>query len=226
MGDSYQSLQDYLQAIRNYQKALSIDPNNAAARKGILAAEATEDAAWAKKAAEREAEKAKLAIAEAFYSTYPNMTLGSITWAATNVDGLGIFAPRPDMYTQPYRWDSNPCPSGWRVPTQEEFKMLTYSGRSWAKVGARGNAVAGMFYGPQHEICMLPNNMTGCIFLPAFTYRNRANGMLSTQGSTGIYWSSTQYDSTNGYNLRFSSENCYSNNLNDKTSRLTIRCVQ
>jgi len=98
-------------------------------------------------------------------------------------------------------WTNNgqpPCPAGWRLPTQVEFQALhdnsTPAGGTWVAANAKGNAVAGRFYGPNSTSCTLPANMEGCIFLPAVGTRDYRNGSLSSQGSSGIYWSSMEYD--------------------------------
>jgi uncharacterized protein (TIGR02145 family) len=113
------------------------------------------------------------------------MTLGGVTWAATNVDDYQTFASRPDMYTKFYQWNRatawavtgsvsewettitdpawtvNPCPAGWRLPTQADYQALLDAGSTWANANTRDNAVAGRFYGPTHATCMLPSNITG-----------------------------------------------------------------
>jgi len=94
--------------------------------------------------------------------------------------------------------------------------MLNNSGRSWAESGKKGNAVAGSFYGPNHETCTLPNNMTNCIFLP-----------ISGEGRYGHYWSSTEWSrgSTNGYALYFSSWFTHPFYNSDKRNEFSVRCV-
>ena len=178
--------------------------------------------------------------------------IGGITWAAYNVDSFQTFATRPDMYTKFYQWNReaawsaagsvsgwnstadqsatwtvvNPCPAGWRLPTRAELTALNNAGSSWANANARGNAVAGRFYGLGHATASLPNNMGNCVFLPAAGYRTSSIGSLSSQGSRGYYWSGTQCSSANGSSLAFSSSGSNPSDGTGKAFGFSLRCVQ
>jgi len=56
--------------------------------------------------------------------------------------------------------------------------------------------------------------------------RNNSDGSLNNQGSNGNYWSATQNNATNGYNLNFNSGNSNPSNNNDKAYGFSVRCVQ
>ncbi len=130
------------------------------------------------------------------HNNYPTLVINGVEWAAVNVDDYRTFAARPDMYTKFYQWNRakawpafdevvagfpagpitdtvwtiNPCPEGWRLPTADEgLALFEETDNSWANAGKRGNAVVGRFFGPAHAECSLPDNMAGCIFLPAAT---------------------------------------------------------
>jgi len=60
--------------------------------------------------------------------------------------------------------------------------------------------------------------------LPAAGYRNNSNGTLNNVGTNGNYWSSTQNNASNAYNLNFNSGNTNLNN-NNKTNGFTVRPV-
>ena len=185
----------------------------------------------------------------------------SIVWAAYNVDNYQTFAVRPDMYTKFFQWNSstawaasgevtgwndtpnefsdewtiNPCPTGWRLPGFDEFSYLQNSVSTWADANTKGNAVAGRFYGPNSATCTLPNNMTGCIFLPAGGYRDGeksgVNGNSSWwgggQGFGGCYWSRSAYNFQVGNNLTFDSNSTNNSGTNTLyTFGLNLRCVQ
>ena len=64
------------------------------------------------------------------------------------------------------------------------------------------------------------------MFLPAVGNRNNSDGTLNNQGSNGNYWSATENNSTNGYNLNFNSTNSNPDNNNDKANGFSVRCVQ
>ena len=182
--------------------------------------------------------------------------IGGVTWAAVNVDDYQTFAARPDMYTKFYQWNRgtawaatgevtewnstadnsatwtvNPCPDGWRLPTRTEIEALNNAGSTWVAAGARGNAVAGQFYGANHASCSLPNSMSNCVFLPACGVRLPGNGaMMATQGTQGNYWSATQNASTNAYGMRFNNTTSGSassvDGNNNKSNGFSLRCVQ
>lgn len=153
------------------------------------------------------------------------LVVGGVQWAAANADSNRTFAARPDMYTPHYTFNSNPCPAGWRVPTRREFRALNSTGSTWVNANTRGNAVAGRFYGKKHASCTLPDNMAGCIFLPAAGLHNNSSESSGLHGYLGYYWSSTQYNNTVGYNWYFYTSNSSLGNSN-KANGMSIRCVQ
>jgi len=216
--------------------------------KSVIAA--STKAAIKKRVAEIELEKEKLRQAEEKERAEKEKVAWAETkWAETNVDDYQTFAERPDMYTKFYQWNRstawadtgavsgwnfrsdesetwtvNPCPAGWRLPTVEEFEALGSS--TWAVANARGNAVAGRFFGPNRATCSLPDNMSGCIFLPASGSRDGSS--LDYQGTRGHYWSATQYNRICGYVLDFNSTNVelLGDGFGYKRGGMSIRCVQ
>ena len=180
------------------------------------------------------------------------MVVGAVNWASVNVAAYQTFATRPDMYTQFYQWNRatawsataatvsnwpsaaitdaawtiNPCPSGWRLPTQAECQALANSGSTWVAADTRGNAVAGRFFGANHQTCTLPNNMFGCLFLPATGVRGMGSGELGDQGLYGHFWGITSLSSTNGHAMYFQSQTIAPNNNINKLYGMTLHCVQ
>ena len=74
--------------------------------------------------------------------------------------------------------ENDPCPPGWRVPTQQELHSLNNAGSTWV-INWNDTGVNGRVFGS------VPNQ----IFLSAAGGRC-ANGALSDVGSIGYYWSS------------------------------------
>jgi uncharacterized protein (TIGR02145 family) len=93
-------------------------------------------------------------------------------------------SPQNDNLWQGVSGTNNPCPSGYRLPTEAE---LDAERQSWSS-----NNAAGAFASP--------------LKLPVAGYRNFSNGSLSNLGSRGFYWSST-VDGTNSQHLFFYSSN-------------------
>jgi uncharacterized protein (TIGR02145 family) len=102
---------------------------------------------------------------------------------------------------------NDPCKyelgSVWRIPTQTE----------WINVLTVGNW-ASDWLGPWYSPLQL--HYAG--------YLASADGSLADRGTTGYYWSSTQTQNGNGYNLNFAGSTCSVASA-DKRSGFPVRCV-
>ena len=135
-------------------------------------------------------------------------TLSSVDQPA---NGNFILAPN-----SPYDWRSpqnnnlwqgvngvnNPCPSGYRLPTNVELEAER---ASWSQ-----NNSAGAFASP--------------LKLPLAGYRNYDNGSLIVGGGSGYYWSST-VNGTLAFSLGFVSGNANVLNLN-RAEGFSVRCLK
>ncbi len=166
------------------------------------------------------------------------VVINGVSWATRNVDAPGTFAANPQSAGKFYQWNrktawnatgsvsgwnnstplgvswataNDPCPTGWRVPTQDEFQKLIDAGSDWTIQ----NGVNGRRFGSGNNT----------IFLPALGYRID-NGTLFDTGSIGHYWSGTQYGSNNAYYLGFHSNDAYMNNDRPRESGWCVRCVK
>jgi hypothetical protein len=93
-------------------------------------------------------------------------------------------SPQNDNLWQGVNGVNNPCPSGYRLPTEAEINAERLS---WSS-----NNAAGAFASP--------------LKLPMTGGRSRINGSISLVGSYGYYWSST-VNGTNSRDLLFYGSN-------------------
>ena len=141
-------------------------------------------------------------------------TSGTTTTLATNdTPGHGDFItngsspydwrnPQNDNLWQGVNGTNNPCPSGYRLPTEAEWEAER---TSWSS-----NNSAGAFGSP--------------LKLPVAGYRNRSNGSLSSVGSGGGYWSSTVGGTHSRY-LYFYSSNAFMLSIN-RAYGYSVRCLK
>ena len=110
--------------------------------------------------------------------------------------------PQNDNLWQGVSGTNNPCPSGYRLPTEAEWEAER---TSWSS-----NNAAGAFASP--------------LKLPVAGIRYDSNGSLINVGFNGYYWSST-VDGTNSRNLNFNSSNANMNS-NNRANGNSVRCLK
>ncbi len=110
--------------------------------------------------------------------------------------------PQSSTLWQGVNGANNPCPSGYRLPTEAEWDAER---QSWSN-----NNAAGAFASP--------------LKLPMAGGRNNSDGSLGGVGSYGGYWSST-VDDTYSMNLLFSSSNANMNSFN-RAYGFSVRCIK
>ena len=108
-------------------------------------------------------------------------------------------------------WETsnNVCPSGWRVPTNEELASLANSGSEWTST-----PVNGRIFGSGKNT----------IFLPAAGMRNNSSSALFKVDSSGYFWSNM----ANGKNanlLYFDNANVTPGDSGRRASGFSVRCV-
>ena len=164
--------------------------------------------------------------------------INGVEWARSNVAAPGTFAQNPENAGMFYQWNrrqgwaatggitgwdnrpatgtewertNNPCPEGWRIPTQSEFHSLAGAGSEWITQ----NGVNGRLFGTYpHQI-----------FLPAVGWRRGSDGRLEGAGSSADYWSSTQLNNENAVRLGFGRVGIVVIVAGLRTNGLPIRCV-
>jgi uncharacterized protein (TIGR02145 family) len=181
-------------------------------------------------------------------TTDPGIVIDGIRWATRNVNTPGTFVVNPEdagMFFQwnrrqgwvatgsaaPEGWDNSipvgdtwerandPCPPGWRVPTQQEFLSLQGDNRTGTSIPQPAenwvlvNNVRGRLFGTA------PNQ----IFLPAAGLRI-FDGTLINVGAVGVYWSSTAFIVGGGWSLTFRSD-WSTVDASIRHFGLSVRCV-
>jgi uncharacterized protein (TIGR02145 family) len=118
------------------------------------------------------------------------------------------YLPAPTTATE-WEADNNPCPPGWRMPTNMEFENLMAAGSEWKTL----NGVPGRLFGAA------PNQ----IFLPAAIHIDE---LLEYHGYSiaGIYWAFDRFNEEMSYHFTI-----LSNFLNMSVSGIgaafSVRCV-
>lgn len=128
------------------------------------------------------------------------------------------------LYGYLYVWKTanTVCPKGWHLPTVQDWTILALS--------MGGDTIAGnnlKEIGTIHWTS--PNidatNAIGFTALPG-GYRN-TYGTLEEQGNSGFWWTATEYNSSNAWNigLHFDNSNVHFD-TNDKKIGMSVRCVK
>lgn len=165
------------------------------------------------------------------------IVIDGIRWATRNVDTPGTFAQSPESTGMFFQWNrqkgwaatgnianwdtsipagtvweagNNPCPDGWRLPTEAEWRSLLDVGGVWRVRGGVGGRLFGT----------VPYQ----IFLPAAGFRSFGTGVLGDVGVRGNYWSSAQHDEFRARHLSFNNSGEGIENLY-RLNGFSVRCV-
>jgi len=136
------------------------------------------------------------------------------------LSGVAVITPwsaSRDSTLYPTVWDeiNDPCPKGWRMPTQRELQNLFSAGKKWqSRTGVNG-------------YWFFENN--NLLFLPAAGYRYERDGKIYLDGTNGAYWSNEAATNTTAFALNIADpENSRPQN-NSSVSvgyGLSCRCVK
>ncbi len=115
-------------------------------------------------------------------------------------------------------WTTNPCPSGFVVPTKAQWDALIAACNA-----TNGGGWSSSDYG--YKILTDKTNSANKLEFSVVGRRDYSSGALEVAGTYGYYWSSVQYDSISAYRMSFSSSGMNTSN-NDRRYGFSVRCVR
>jgi uncharacterized protein (TIGR02145 family) len=130
---------------------------------------------------------------------------------------------------------NDPCPEGWRVPTQAEWGSIIVGGTtsvsistSWTHLTGNGQSQNSVRWNSTSNTRGIEISTDGgttvSLFLPAAGYRSSSSASLGNAGTSGYYWSTT-VPGTNAYDVLFNSSSVYPGSSYNRTSGLSVRCL-
>jgi len=171
-------------------------------------------------------------------TTDAGVKIGDVTWATRNVGAFGKFAATPEDPGMLYQWNNktawpatgpalgwnsswsssaatwqpanDPCPTGWRVPTNVERTALRNAPNAWDAVKK------GRLFG----------TAANTIFLPAGGGRKWDTGNIHDVGTLGFYWSNDSDGTETATGLYFSSGDIATAGGVFQANAYSVRCVK
>lgn len=118
----------------------------------------------------------------------------------------------------PVKTEYDPCPEGWRVPTNAELSELSKNHSSWTT--DENGQVGYWFSGASTYTETVPQ-----VFFPAAGGRKNYDGTAYLRGYFGCYWSSRPYNDF-AYGLYFRNGSVYMDFYDRRARGYSVRCVQ
>jgi uncharacterized protein (TIGR02145 family) len=161
-----------------------------------------------------------------------NLDVGTMIQGNTNQSNNGVIekycynndTANCNIYGGFYQWDEmmqyvttegaqGICPDGWHIPTLAEFQTLS------STVGGNSNALKAIGQGGG-------TNTSGFSALIA-GFRNYTGGNFTALGSHGRFWSSSEFDTANAYDLiLLSNDGSINLHSNYKDYGFSVRCIK
>ncbi len=119
------------------------------------------------------------------------------------------------------KWEqaNDPCPAGWRAPTQKELQKLCDRTKVTSQWATQNGVVGRKF---------IDKTSKAIIFLPAAGSRHYKSGTLVDAKQYGTYWSSTPYDlgDRHAHTITFYRESTGSLLSSPRKNGFSVRCVK
>jgi uncharacterized protein (TIGR02145 family) len=121
-----------------------------------------------------------------------------------------------------WKAENNPCPAGWRLPYDTEWKAVTLSVSNnsqayipvpWTTYDYINETIFGNLI-----------KFGDYLYLPAAGYREPDSGLMHYRGFDGCYWSINAYGNDNGRHMYFY-ENAPRVSYDDRPFGFSVRCV-
>ncbi|MFZ4708202.1 MAG: FISUMP domain-containing protein, partial [Bacteroidales bacterium] len=138
-----------------------------------------------------------------------------------------------DIYGGLYEWDEmmqyitapgiqGICPTGWHIPTNDEWTILTSYLGNWVAGGKMKEAGSNHWRSPNIEA----SNASGFTGLPG-GFRQPYGSLFGDMSESSIFWSSTEWLPTHGYELRLMrSTGEVGRQASDKPHGFSVRCIK
>lgn len=153
--------------------------------------------------------------------TYKTVTISTQTWMAENVnfDVAGSWCNNCETYGRLYTFDAakTVCPSGWHLPSSDEWKTLMRSMDGDA--GQELKSVEGW------EGDGINYDTYGFTALPAGS--SWGTGKFEWQGSYTYWWTANEKDADKGWCYYTGNDISYlDNSADNKTNGYSVRCLK